>query len=267
MEQCEKFVHSDTYPSSLGVYIREKFSEYLSSNNISEDELTQYMEIYDWNKRFQVIDNSCDNLNELSAKFWGDYKCDTNDGQTHISFSNGFSSIVDLLATYLPKNSLITSCPIANIDWSKDTIRITSNDDRVFHSDAVIVTNPLGVLKSSQDFFTPVLPYKMSKTISAMGYKGICKIFLVFSTKWWQDTEGFQIIWKWNRGYGDDWTRYLTGFDWVHGQPNMLVGWVGAKGAEIVENLPEESIGASCTNLLRKFTKNEDIPYPVKVIK
>jgi hypothetical protein len=63
------------------------------------------------------------------------------------------------------------------------------------------------------------------------------------------------------------WTRDLTGFDVVLGQEGVLLGWVGGKGAELVEELTEDEIGQHCTELLRKFTLSDNIPLPRRVIR
>lgn len=264
LEECEKFVNSDTFPKSVGSYVSEKFSEYLKNAQLSEEELRLYMELYDWNIRFQIIDNSCESLHQLSAKDWGEYSCETDNGQTHVSFKKGLYSIIDTLEKQLPNNTIHTLCPVKNIKWDTSPIIITLENKAVL-CNSVILTPSIGVLKASSDLFTPKLPERLSKTIDSMGFNGICKIFLEFPNKWW-DVEGFQLIWKWDKGYGNDWTRYMTGFDLVHGQENMLIGWVGGRGAELVEGVTEEDIGITCTKLLRKFTK-KDIPYPVRVFR
>jgi hypothetical protein len=63
------------------------------------------------------------------------------------------------------------------------------------------------------------------------------------------------------------WLRDLTGFDVVPGLEGVLVGWVGGRGAQLVEEITEEEIGQQCTELLRKFTQNRDIPLPCHVIR
>jgi hypothetical protein len=63
------------------------------------------------------------------------------------------------------------------------------------------------------------------------------------------------------------WTRDITGFDVIDGHEGVLLGWVGGKGAELVEEITEDEIGQQCTELLKKFTLNENIPLPCQVIR
>lgn len=272
LEDCEKFIHGNSIPESVGKYLEEQFGEYLKRNSISNEDIRLYLELYDWNVRFQVIDNCCDNLYNVSAKFWGRYFCPTSDGQAHINYSNGHSSVVDVLLKQLPENCLLTNHPVSNIDWSTnnehESVIINCCNSSVVETDAVIVTCSLGVLKKhSPTLFTPLLPNEMTEIISGMGFAGICKIFLLFQEKWWNSEEGFQLVFNYNSAYGDDWTRYLSGFDPVLDQPNMLLGWVGGRGAALVENISEDQIGKQCAELLKKFTGNKNVTNPVKVIR
>ena len=63
------------------------------------------------------------------------------------------------------------------------------------------------------------------------------------------------------------WLRDVTGFDVIPALEGVLLGWVGGKGAQLVEEMMEDEIGQHCTELLRKFTHNKDIPLPCHVIR
>lgn len=266
LEDCCSFNNTLNFPSSVGSYLDKRLEEYLGNRNLEESKLRLVKEIYDWIIRFELIDNSCEDLYELSAKYWGDYEDEGR--QDHVSFTSGMSSLVDRLVDLLPGGSLVTSCPVKNIDWAGEKVVISCENGRIIEGDAVIVTVSLGVLKKGKDkLFNPLLPKRISTTVESLGFKSICKIFLVFSEAWWLPEEGFQLLWSCDRSYGDDWTRYMTGFDIVHGQDNVLVGWVGGKGAELVAQVPEEQVGVTCVNLLKKFLKRKDIQEPVKVFR
>lgn len=270
LEDCEEFVDATDVPDSVGKYLEEKFGNYLKNSSLSKEEIRLYLELYDWNVRFQVIDNCCDNLYNVSAKFWGRYFCPAADGQAHINYSKGHGSIIDMLVKQLPKDSLLTSQPVTNIDWSMrdNKVKIMCQNSTIVETEAVIVTCSLGVLKSkASKLFTPSLPSEMTEVINAMGFAGICKIFLLFEEKWWDNEEGFQLLWNYDTPYGDDWARYLSGFDPVLDQPHMLLGWVGGRGAELVEGIPEEDIGKKCAEVLRIFAGNPAISNPVRVIR
>jgi hypothetical protein len=63
------------------------------------------------------------------------------------------------------------------------------------------------------------------------------------------------------------WLRDVTGFDIVPELEAVLLGWVGGRGAQLVEEVTEDEIGQQCTELLRTFTGNKHIPLPCHVIR
>jgi demethoxyubiquinone hydroxylase (CLK1/Coq7/Cat5 family) len=63
------------------------------------------------------------------------------------------------------------------------------------------------------------------------------------------------------------WLWDVTGFDVITELEGVLLGWVGGKGAQLIEEMMEDEIGQHHTDLLRKFTQNKDIPLPCHVIR
>lgn len=272
LQKCEEFVNCTEYPCSVGDFLQEEFLRYLKSTHIDPDLLEKKLELFNWHVKFQTIDNSCCTLKEISAKDWGRYFCIGSNGQEHINFRNGYESLVAALVHSLPDNVLNCDLPVLKIMWkntSSNKIEIKCLDGQRFFCDHVIVTTSLGVLKTSASrLFLPELPIKLKETIASMGFYGIGKIFLIFEYKWW-DTDGFQLMWtRKNKLIEDDhWTQYISGFDLVYNQPNVLLGWIGGKGLEAMEKLPEEQVGLECVELLRQFLKTDKIPNPFKTIR
>lgn len=59
---------------NIGSVMRSRFEEYLREKDNSPMERTMKEEIFDWNERFLLVDNSCESLNDLSAILWGKFK-------------------------------------------------------------------------------------------------------------------------------------------------------------------------------------------------
>ncbi|KAF2894473.1 hypothetical protein ILUMI_11673 [Ignelater luminosus] len=273
LEECEHFVDAVDYPKSIGHYLDEKFAKYREkSSDLSDSVSGQKLELLDWHVRFQLIDNSCFNLKELSAREWGKYSCPGSDGQAHINLAHGYKTIVQVILSRFPRGKLKFNCPVTHVKWMNllNNIKVYCEDQLIIYCDHIIVTASLGVLKHcASTLFEPPLPSNLSKTIECMGFNGgIGKIFLVFENKWWK-TEGFQLLWRQDTVLTGirRWTRYISGFDLVLNQPNALLGWVGGQGVLMMENLSEEDVGIHCVDLLRSFLKMDDIPYPTKVIR
>ncbi|KAB0800703.1 hypothetical protein PPYR_06442 [Photinus pyralis] len=260
--ECEKFVNEGSFPTSVGNFIQEKFEAYIERGASA---LEMKKELYDWHIKFLLVDNSCCSLQDLSAKEWGRYIT----GPEHVNLKNGYKSLVDLLISMLPTEVFKYNSSVSKVCWSKDKdyARLHCVNGEVYDCDHVIVTLSLGFLKHSPNFFQPQLPCRLSVTISSMGFYGIAKIFLIYDDKWW-NTNGFQIVWRRNTKLhkSRNWIRYITGFDVVYNQPNVLLGWVSGEGVPAMEELSEADVGKHCTELLEMIL-NKSVPNPSKVIR
>ncbi|KRT82898.1 hypothetical protein AMK59_3209, partial [Oryctes borbonicus] len=269
LEECENFVDSEKYPFSVEEFLEEEFKKHLRDNpNEDKEFVEKALELYDWHYRFQVIDNSCHRLKEVSAKDWGKYSFIGTDRQKHMNLRNGYKSLVDILLKSIPEQSSLLETPVLKIDYSKAKIRLDCRGNLTILADHVIATPSIGFLKQNLLQFQPPLPDITRKTIDSLGFYGIGKIYLVFEEKWWK-VDGFQLVWKRNTILGDDrdWIRYVSGFDTVFNQTNILVGWIGGDGIEKMESLCEEIVGIHCVEVLRMFLQDPSIPLPIKVIK
>ncbi|GLH03199.1 Protein anon-37Cs [Gryllus bimaculatus] len=160
-------------------------------------------------------------------------------------------------------------------DKTECLVKIDCEDGTSVYADHVIITCSLGYLKENyKKMFSPELPDKICKAIEDLGFATINKIYLAYEEPWWdKDTKGFQLIWLKNHTNESDyseaaaWTRDLTGFDVLPNHKAVLLGWVGGRGAELVENFSETEIAIHCTELLRTFTQQANIPKPHKVIR
>ena len=122
--------------------------------------------------RFQLIDNSCDDLHNLSAKSWGLYKeC----GENHcINLKQGFSSLIASMVNKLPEGTVVVNAPVRCIEWlnqsdpssRKARAKIICDKMEVL-TNHVIVTSSLGYLKENKNrMFNPPLPTSLSKVSS-----------------------------------------------------------------------------------------------------
>ncbi|XP_059471126.1 spermine oxidase-like [Neocloeon triangulifer] len=291
---CERFSEDEgqDYPPSVGHYLRQKFYEYIDRTSTSEEDRIIKEQLLDWHLRFQIIDNSCRILDELSAKSWGDY--DSFPGTDCNNLKNGYSSLVDAIVSELPKESLYLSHPVNTIVYQTNLTReninttvagqskmnknwippviVTCENGARFGAQFVIVTCSLGVLKSChKNLFLPALPDNLSQTIQNLGYENITKIYLEYEEKWWrEDEKGFQLLWSRDSMVlpGEAaWCKDMTGFDIMPSNyGNVILGWVGSESAKLVETLPEDQIGMDCTKVLRKFL-NRNVPVPKRVFR
>jgi monoamine oxidase len=81
-------------------------------------------------------------------------------------------------------NQIEFSKPVTSIDYTGSSILVTAGGAS-YTADRVLVTVPLGVLKSGSIAFSPALPAYKLDAISSIGMGSGMKIFLKFSTPFW----------------------------------------------------------------------------------
>lgn len=301
LSECEQFAHSplkigqaEYAPESVGHFLRGHFQAYVDTlDSVEEQAIAR--DLFDWHVRFQMIDNSCLSLDQLSAKYWGKYSFNGESCQAHYNFTNGFGSLVDRLVDDLGDPTICYGKEVHTIRIRDDrnepnnnhtnrgdsceqqnrrsgaTISVKCADGSIYTAHHVLVTFSLGVLKGRHaSLFAPNVPRHVGLAIDSVGYGVINKIFLEFDEAWWDGLDGIQFVFAADKcaeaGHSSpaSWTRFMTGFDVMKpSHPNMLLGWVGGQGAIDMEQLSDTHIIADCIDILTKFT-NIPVPYPAK---
>ncbi|XP_024943556.1 peroxisomal N(1)-acetyl-spermine/spermidine oxidase isoform X2 [Cephus cinctus] len=204
-------------------------------------------------------------------------------GCEHTVFKTGYDSLTRTIVNGLSRKNLRLNSPVERIEWRsnvernhpndkhKRPVAITLFDKTRIETDCVIVTCSLGYLKENhRKMFIPSLPCRLTEGIENLGFGVINKIFLKFEEPWWTPgTKGFQFLWSKNqqnifKQKLPSWTRDLTGFDVLANHRAVLLGWIGGRGAQIIESLSERQILNDCVNLLKIFLKKDDIPIAKK---
>uniref|UniRef100_A0A336KND9 CSON013321 protein n=1 Tax=Culicoides sonorensis TaxID=179676 RepID=A0A336KND9_CULSO len=276
LEKCESFAQNpntqESIPKSIGSYFITEFDKRLSEFK-SDHEKVLAKQLLDWHIRFQIIDNSCLSIDDVSAKSWGTYSFNGESCQAHINFKKSFYDIIEVLVEEIGKNKIKCNNTVEKICWGllfnennaddgkpsnmPKNLILTKNGN-VFVAKHVICTFSLGVLKNKMNnMFQPQLPNTHQMAINSMGFAAIDKIFLQFDTAWWGNEKGFQLIFEDSHYENADWTRMISGFDILHpGPPNTLLCWIGGMGAIEMEKQKDEEIIDKILQLLQKFTKS-----------
>lgn len=267
--ECEKFIDSDKWPTSVESYLQSRFQEYLNMHDDTDDVKQMKMQLLDWHARFQLIDNSCNSVGHLSARQWGKYEIDLH-MQHHINLKIGYKSVIEALINDFPTNIIHLNCPVSEIRY--DNLVTLNCQDTTILAKHVIVTSSIGVLRDNLiNNIYPPLPQEMQNAIESIGFDAMGKVFLVYNCNWWDKYTGFQLLWETDTGLNESeyWLRYISGFDAVANKPGVLLGWIGGKGVEMMEKLTEDEIAHHCTKLLRNHLKQvvSDVPFPQKVFK
>ena len=139
---------------------------------------------------------------------------------------------------------------------------VVSTQNEKFEADAVIVTVPLGVLKSGNIEFAPALPVGHQNAIAKLGMGTINKIVLEFPQMRWAPDAEFLTTEILNEKSPCHFHVNLNSYT---GKP-ILVGMIGGGKAKFMESLSDgELADATLTDLRRGFGKNVPSPSGVRV--
>eukprot|EP00900_Chrysochromulina_parva_P019842 jgi/Chrpa1/2785/Chrysochromulina_OHIO_Genome00002112-RA len=85
--------------------------------------------------------------------------------------------------------SVTYSKRVTSVTYSSTGVVLTTADSSTYNADYVIITIPLGVLRStdasSRVTFSPALPSATTNGIAQLGFGNVVKIALLFPTVWW----------------------------------------------------------------------------------
>uniref|UniRef100_A0A8C9JU24 Spermine oxidase n=1 Tax=Panthera tigris altaica TaxID=74533 RepID=A0A8C9JU24_PANTA len=157
-------------------------------------------------------------------------------------------------------------------------VLVECEDCEVIPADHVIVTVSLGVLKRQYtSFFPPGLPTEKVAAIHRLGIGTTDKIFLEFEEPFWgPECNSIQFVWEDEAESGtltyppELWYRKICGFDVLYPPErygHVLSGWICGEEALVMEKCDDEAVAEICTEMLRQFTGNPNIPKPRRILR
>lgn len=182
------------------------------------------------------------------------YNLDDSDGYSggDVIFPNGYGELTDFLAFDL---DILLNQVVQKIRYNAQGVVVSSNQGE-FSADRVVVTLPIGVLKSGQVTFDPELPKAKQQAISAMGSGLLNKLFLRFPYTFWDNEK--EII-NWVSEQHGRWNEWLN-VDFYIDKP-VLLGFNAADYALKTEGWSDEAIVEDAMTVLRTIY-GRDIPEP-----
>ncbi|CAK6447461.1 unnamed protein product [Pipistrellus nathusii] len=157
-------------------------------------------------------------------------------------------------------------------------VLVECEDCEVIPADHVIVTVSLGVLKKQHaGLFRPALPAEKVAAIHRLGIGTTDKIFLEFEEPFWgPECNSLQFVWEDEAEsrtltYPPElWYRKICGFDVLYPPErygHVLSGWICGEEALVMEKFDDEAVAEICTEMLRQFTGNPNIPKPRRILR
>lgn len=167
-------------------------------------------------------------------------------------------------------------------DWPAEDpqwpVLVECEDCELVPADHVVVTVSLGVLKRQHgSFFRPGLPADKVAAIHRLGIGTTDKIFLEFEEPFWgPECNSLRFVWEDEAEsrtltYPPElWYRKICGFDVLYPPErygHVLSGWICGEEALVMESCDDEAVAEICTEMLRQFTGNPNIPKPRRILR
>ncbi len=175
----------------------------------------------------------------MSLKYWDQ---DSDYAGPDVLITQGYDQITSYLASGL---DIRLSTRVTEINYAKTTVSVLTSNG-TYTAPKVIITTPLGVLKTGAIKFTPSLPASYTTAIGRLGMGLLNKLYLRFPYKFWNNQE--QLL-----GYiGLEKGRWAEWYDLQHvtNQP-ILLGFNAASFAATAEAYTDQQTVASAMSVLR----------------
>lgn len=177
-------------------------------------------------------------------------------GEERIS-TNGYDTIPNFLANGL---NIQLNQRVSKIDYSNSKTKITHNGTTT-EADYVLVTVPLGVLKSGNIQFVPALPTAKQTAIQKIGMNCVNKFLLTWNTAFWDDEQYICYTPE-----TKDKFNYFVNVKKFHPSVNALMTFAYADNARLTETMTDSQIIDDIMLHLRDIYGNS-IPNPTNLIR
>lgn len=192
------------------------------------------------------------NLDQLSAKCF--LKGDNGIPEWNLAMPNGFGTFIQEIVQQhqlpIELNSIVT-----RIDTSDSIVQVYTKDQRKFLSKYVLVTIPLGCLKTHSIEFIPKLPEWKQNAIDRMGVGINNKIFLQFPFVFW-NSECTSILCTSSR------FRFIL----FRSDTRIIYIKLAARVALEIEQENEQKIIDEVMILLRAIFSDRNVPDPIRFL-
>lgn len=210
-----------------------------------------------WHVNAFARDDCAASLSDLSENYWDDgYE---NYGYGDSILLGGYISVINALAKNL---NIRPNTEVLEIDYSdKNQVRVITNKT-TYSADKVIITLPLGVLKSNSVKFTPELPSQKQEAINRLGFGSLAKLVLFFDEVFWPAD---QYVFGYLAEIGKHAPTQIVNLQKSNNIPALAFPIGGIQGKNIEAMGKQEAIRWGMDILSSLF--GCAIPKPVKVLK
>lgn len=198
--------------------------------------------------------NTGGDISRLSSKFFDD---DEQFNGDDVIITNGYDKVANTLATGL---EIQLNTKVTGINYSGSQVVVTTATSTL-QADYVVVTIPLGVLKSNSIQFSPALPASKIAAINNTQMGNVNKFLLVWNTAFW-DTNLQYLGYTPNEKGKFNYFLNMRKFSPV----NALMTFAFGNYATSTETMTDDAITTEIMNHLKAIYGNA-IPNPIGMVR
>ena len=196
----------------------------------------------------------CGDLDKLSSVLYNEGE---EFGGVEKIATNGYDTIANYLAGDL---KILLNQAVSKVDYSNSKIMV-SHQGTISEADYVLVTVPLGVLKSNSIQFVPELPGSKLNAIQKIGMNCVNKFLLTWDTAFWDNTQYICYTPE-----TKDKFNYFVNLNKFHPTSNALMTFAYAEYARQTESMTDAQITDEIMLHLRDIYGN-GIPNPTNLLR
>ncbi len=268
-----KVTKASKYPT-LGATMDEAVQQYQYLLDLSP----QDMRLMNWHFANLEYANAA-NVGKLSLGGWDQDIGNEFEGE-HAQIIGGYLQVPRALWQSPSKLDLRTRRIVNQISYSDgghncEAGRVYCDNGETIDADRIVLTLPLGVLKTNSVRFKPDLPSWKSGAIERLGYGTLNKVILVYETAFWDvDQDMFGLLRDSSRENSLDQRDYVSERGRFYlfwncmrtcGRP-MLIALMAGDAAHEAEITRDSVLVEEVTVQLRKMFSGKSVPYPSEVI-
>ena len=245
------FVREETRLSTTNISLKHYANLFVKQKNLTEQQQ------YAFSNYLHFIIGSTEGaeLDSIGAKVYLDITS-LYYGDEHIFSETGYSAVTDYLAKDVTDIRL--EQVVTKITYHEKLIEVSTRDGEIYQADFVLVTVPLGVLKSKQIKFIPQLPRWKLYAIDRIGFGIHEKVFLLWNQVWW-NTSDFSFV---RTSSEPTEFRYWASSNKWNNTPVITCIFAGKAASKLKDNRDE--VIEEIRSTLQKMFPNITIPAPVE---
>jgi len=243
--------------NNLKYFVDEYYKKHYENANKIEKAMFNFA-VFSWAEFDQVADADDISVNSLDASQYFE-----NDDDNEVIFADGYDQIVKVLSEGLENK--IKHATVTHVDYSKQPVLVTTDQDTTFKGKYVISTLPLGVMKNKAVKFNPTFESSMpdkALAIDTLMNGTMDKYFLIFKTQtpfWIDDIDKDWIFRLPDNGTDKSWLAFFNMYKYTE-QPILLAFNVGNSTIKL-ENEDDSTIKKDVMAKLGKMY-DQTIPEP-----